>query len=99
MTSTTHSTDGEEPASVKKCPHANVVYCPLYHAAHEDGGLGCDDGWLDQFEYCGVSRSLNYDEEVAKLPQWKVAELAFREGAETARQQRITNMRTNGIKP
>lgn len=82
-----------------KCPHGNIVHCPLYVAAHEGDGLGCDDGHMG-FEGCAIDRGADYNQMVAKLCRKNpamVRECADRENAELARQQRARNMRAAGI--
>jgi hypothetical protein len=90
----------------RKCPHDNIVYCPLYLASHggEWGfGLGCDDGKLDQGG-CAVSRGMNYAETCIALAERVprlMAEVRFLEKAavEAAarKAQRDRNMRALGI--
>lgn len=78
------------------CPHTEIVYCPLYAAAHTSGSLGCDDGKLILGE-CAVSRGLDYPAAVARLPARVVAILRFREAAAAASAQRNRNMRALGL--
>lgn len=55
---------------VTECPHPLVRFCPLYHASHGingDYGHGCDDGRMNENNYCGVSRRIEYDRAVAIL--------------------------------
>lgn len=82
-----------------KCPHDNVVFCPLYHAAH--GGLGgsCDDGRLAEGG-CAVDRGLDYREGLARLNddgRRVAAQLRFLEEAERCAGQRRRNMRLLGL--
>jgi hypothetical protein len=83
------------------CPHADVRFCPLYHAAHmaEARGLSCDDGQLGGGE-CAASRSVSYARCVehlkAKCPGL-VEQLAWREEAERTTSQRKRNLNRNGI--
>lgn len=85
-----------------KCPHANIVNCPLYHAAHaptEFPGCGCDDGNLDQGG-CAVDRGMDYTATVAKMraidPRF-IAQMEWREAAEHIKEQRARNMRLSGV--
>lgn len=84
-----------------RCPHANILHCPLYLAAHipKPGYGGCDDGRLDEGG-CAVDRDMDYVEAVARLravdPRL-VAELEFEEQADEMRKTRARNMRLAGI--
>lgn len=78
------------------CPHAEIAFCPLYIAAHEGQGEGCDDGELMLFG-CAVSRGLDYAAAVARLSVRDVAILRFREAAAAAREQTTRNMRALGL--
>lgn len=84
----------------RRCPHANIVYCPLYHAAHIPHAGGCDDGELDT-GLCAVDRRrLNYRKEVELLRVHQpglVERLAFDEDEATRCEQRARNMRLSGI--
>lgn len=84
-----------------RCPHRDVQHCPLYHAAHYGGGLGCDDGKIDHAGgVCAVYRGANYRQLVelirVQLPgvvercEWNEA-LVERAG------QRARNLTLNGI--
>lgn len=72
----------------RKCPHANIQFCPLYVAAHglqtpEGELLGCDDGKLED-GHCAVDRGMPYAREVAKVRQAEpglVEQLQFKEQA------------------
>lgn len=87
------------------CPHQDIRFCPLYHAAHGgpefNGALGCTDG-REAEGGCGVDRSLDYHELLGKLraaaPRY-VAQLEWREAAEQIREtgQRHRNMRLTGV--
>lgn len=82
------------------CPHEMIQFCPLYVAAHEAGGLGCDDGRLGEHDGCAVTRKLNYGAALKRLVEVKpelVEECALAEYAEQARRQRERNTRLNGI--
>jgi Protein of unknown function (DUF5131) len=46
LTMTTLLSSHPQPAEDKQCPHSRIEFCPLYIAAHEAGGHGCDDGRL-----------------------------------------------------
>jgi len=48
------------------CPHSRIEFCPLYVAAHEAGGNGCDDGRLGEGG-CAVSRGMDYGRQLASL--------------------------------
>ena len=82
-----------------KCPHANIIHCPLYVASHAAIGIGCDDGGLADGG-CAVDRGMDYVCEVAKfraqMPR-EVAMLEWNERAEQMRQQRARNMRAAGV--
>lgn len=81
------------------CPHKNITHCPLYHAAHHGGGIGCDDGQLGSGE-CAVARGMNYSDEVAKLlvrDARLVAQLEWDKQAEDQMAQRRRNLAINGI--
>lgn len=84
---------------MNSCPHANIRFCPLYHAAHMIGGenlirFGCDDGRLDEGG-CAVDRGRSYAETVAELavasPRLAPI-LRFQEQAEQSAAQRRRNM-------
>lgn len=84
---------------MRRCPHPNIAYCPLYHAAHEVGGLGCDDGKLGNGS-CAVDRGADYGQMVSAL--WKarpelISEAAEAESLAMKRQQRERNMRAAGL--
>lgn len=86
----------------ERCPHANIVHCPLYVAAHIAGAPSCDDGKLDEMSGCAVDRNFEgyYGEKVAALSKMHpniVIECAFAENAEAVRAQRSRNMRMAGI--
>lgn len=90
-----------EPSEVtNKCPHADIRFCPLYHASHTAWGVGCDDGKASGWDGCGISRALNYGRLIAELsrvsPQM-IAECAFAENAEASKQQRNRNMKAAGL--
>lgn len=92
---------GERDSDRKRCPHVETKYCPLYHAAHEPIGLGCDDGKLGDHDGCAVDRgALKYAQAYAILninhPRI-VAECEWNEAKETRGRQIDRNMRTNGI--
>jgi len=58
------------PRRPTKCPHGNIVHCPLYIAAHYPG-LGeysCADGRLNEGG-CAVKRGLNYEKALARLSE------------------------------
>lgn len=90
-----------EPSEVtNKCPHADIRFCPLYHASHTAWALGCDDGKSSGWDGCGVSRALDYGRclaELAKVSSKMIAECAFAENAEVAKAQRNRNMKSAGL--
>ncbi len=81
------------------CPHKDIQFCPLYVAAHDGQGLGCDDGGLGYGE-CAVSRGLVYARQVelirVKCPGM-VEQLQWREDGQKTREQRARNLYLNGI--
>lgn len=88
----------------RRCPHPDIRFCPLYHAAHggkEFGGAhGCVDALCGQYG-CAVDEGrLDYRDAMEKLrrcaPRY-AAELAFREAAEQSAEQRARNMRLSGV--
>lgn len=84
---------------MRKCPHDRVEHCPLYVAAHEAGGFGCDDGRLQEGG-CAVDRGMDYGSAVARLCRANrelVQECAERESLWLKTEQRNRNMRVNGI--
>lgn len=78
------------------CPHADICFCPLYHATHEGQGLGCDDGRAGEGG-CAVDRGLDYAAAVARLDPVKVATLRFEEEGARERAQRDRNLRALGL--
>ena len=78
------------------CPHANIIFCPLYVVSHGGDPSGCVTGnWA---EGCAVQRGeMNYAREVAGCPARLVAALKWREDAERLKAQRNLNMRLNGV--
>ena len=78
-----------------QCPHANIIFCPLYIAAHE--GAGCDDGRLEEGG-CAVSRGMDYSTTIADLRPAIVVESRRRERENELADQRHRNMRNNGIR-
>lgn len=85
----------------RRCPHANIVHCPLYHAAHYGDvvGLSCDDGRLET-GFCATARKLDYARAVARLEAVRpdiVARCRFNEEAAEAAAQRRRNMRAAGL--
>lgn len=82
-----------------KCPHADIIHCPLAEAAHIAGAGGCDDGQLDQGG-CAVDRGQSYDEMVGRLTARHpriVAQCRWNEQLAERRDQRTRNMRLNGV--
>jgi hypothetical protein len=83
----------------RKCPHARIEFCPLYVAAHEGGGLGCDDGRLAEGG-CAASRGMDYGKALARLSYENrdlVLECAEREHQYMMIEQRRRNMKAAGI--
>lgn len=81
------------------CPHKDVQFCPLYVAAHDPAGLGCDDGELGHGE-CAVSRGMVYARQLelirVKCPGM-IEQLQWNEDGQKMRDQRAVNLRVNGI--
>lgn len=89
-------------SSTTKCPHENIVHCPLYHACHEPSrfpGCACDDGKLDQGG-CAIDRGMDYAATVAKMraidPRL-IAEMEWKEAEEQRQHQRVWNIRAAGL--
>ena len=83
----------------RKCPHDRIEFCPLYVAAHEAGGLGCDDGRLAEGG-CAVSRLMDYGRALARLSNENrelVLECAERESERMRTEQRRRNMKNLGL--
>lgn len=83
----------------RKCPHERIEFCPLYIAAHEAGGLGCDDGRLDEGG-CAISRLLDYGRALARLSNENrelVMECAEKESQYMRNEQRRRNMKNLGL--
>jgi hypothetical protein len=93
---------GERTGDGKRCPHGDVKFCPLYHAAHEaTGGLNCLDLEANGWNGCAVDRGkLKYDQVYAGLaiafPRI-VAECEWVEAKELRGRQIDRNIRLNGI--
>lgn len=84
----------------KKCPHADIRFCPLYHASHVGDGHGCDDGKAGGWDGCGVSRAMDYGRLLADLARVSpeiIKLCAEAENAEMSRQQRARNMKAAGL--
>lgn len=87
------------PDEDRKCPHSRIEFCPLYIAAHEASGYGCDDGRLGEGG-CAVSRSMNYGKALAALSHANrelVQECAERESLHMRLEQRSRNMKNLGL--
>lgn len=83
------------PPDETACPHAEIRFCPLYIASHENDGLGCVDGMVDP---CRVARGDGaYAAMVARLRPRLVAERRFLEEAEAMKAQRRRNLRAAGL--
>lgn len=77
------------------CPHADIRFCPLYHASHMDNVSGCDDGRLQE-GCCAVARGMDYHVAVAAMEAVEprlVAQLRFDEDAAARVAQQRRNMR------
>lgn len=86
-----------------KCPHGNIVHCPLYVASHSGfvatSARGCANGnWA---EGCSIERGEEaYHDAAAKLAKVcprLVQGCADRESEQLAREQRHRNMRAAGL--
>jgi len=87
------------PDEDRKCPHSRIEFCPLYIAAHEGGGFGCDDGRLGEGG-CAVKRFMDYGKALAKLSHANrelVMECAERESHHMKVEQRRLNMKNLGL--
>ena len=85
---------------MSKCPHDRIEHCPLYVAAHEGGGFGCDDGRLGEHEGCAVNRGMDYGRAVSRLCGARreiVQECAEAESLWLKTEQRKRNLSLNGI--
>lgn len=83
----------------RKCQHERIEFCPLYIAAHEGAGLGCDDGRLAEGG-CAVSRGMDYGKALARLSSENrdlVLECASRESEHMRIEQRRRNMKSLGL--
>lgn len=81
-----------------KCPHDDIMYCPLYIAAHGTG-LGCDDGRLGEGG-CAVDRGMSYRAERELIRTKKpglVEQAEWNEDLARRTAQRQRNLRVNGI--
>lgn len=85
---------------MKRCPHQDVQFCPLYVAMHVAGAGSCDDGHLWDGR-CAVDRGrMSYEGCVARL---RVSHPGLVEAAEWRRDlaeraaQRARNVRLNGL--
>lgn len=86
-------------AALKGCHHSRIEFCPLYVAAHEGDGFGCDDGRLAEGG-CEVSRGLDYGRSLATLSlanRVLVLECAERENHHVKVEQRRRNMKNLGL--
>lgn len=85
---------------MRRCPHWNIAYCPLYRAAHEAHGHSCDDGRLGEHDGCAVDRGADYGRTLAALCRANpelIREAAEAESAAMAARQRDNNMRAAGL--
>ena len=84
---------------MKRCPHADIQFCPLYHAAHIAGAGGCDDGQLGEGG-CAVSRGMDYRQAVKRLEVTQfamMAELEFKQRQNERREQQRRNLQAAGL--
>lgn len=88
----------------RRCPHEDIRFCPLYHAAHGgaefNGAKGCvdtdaepwacavDQGRMDYVRAAGAMR--------ARVPGY-IEQLEWTHEAEQSAEQRKRNMRAAGI--
>jgi hypothetical protein len=85
------------------CPHADIRFCPLYHAMHEGrcAGYSCDDGQLGPMPTgCGVTRGISYAAAIKGLLRVapEVVERCRAAEADAAsRAQRERNMRSAAV--
>lgn len=89
----------QPPPDDRKCPHARIEFCPLYIAAHEAAGFGCDDGRLGEGG-CAVSRGLDYGAALVMLSHANralVLECADRESHHMRIEQRRRNVKNLGL--
>jgi len=84
----------------RKCPHEDVQYCPLYHACHEGGAGGCDDGKIDE-NSCAVDRGrMEYGPSVRQLRKTHpllVAQCEMHQVRSATRGQIRRNLKHNGL--
>lgn len=83
------------------CPHRNIIYCPLYHAAHDAAisDLSCLHTGEFQWE-CLTDHGQSYlkmVEKVRAVAPRLVAQCKWNEDAEEHKQQRLRNLRAAGI--
>lgn len=83
-----------------RCPHANIIHCPLYVAAHDPDGLGCVSSRDDGFACDVAEGSMDYSAALGRLmaldPRM-VATLKWKEDNAARSTQRLQNMRALGI--
>jgi len=108
----TDDTTAASPGSVRRrcrkgtkstCPHANLVYCPLYVASHDPrlAVFGCDDGKMTEDSLCAASRGLDFNGMLAALEAGNplfIQSLAMRERNAAAQAQRVRNLQRSGLK-
>lgn len=84
-----------------RCPHDNIVYCPLYVAGHDAKLLKATCVTGDWQLGCSVERGKRkYGDLVAvlfELNRRLISELVFLEDADRLRQQRSRNRRAAGL--
>jgi len=82
----------------RKCPHADIRDCPLYHAGHEAGLPTCIAG--DWAYGCLVEQGASYDGILVRLRGVEpklVAVIEWNADARSRADQRARNMRAAGI--
>ena len=83
----------------RKCPHADVRFCPLYYAGHVAGAPSCfDDDWANG---CAAERNkLKYSAAVELLRiavPGLVEQVEWQEMLETRRGQMARNLKAAGL--
>ena len=81
-----------------KCPHENIVDCPLYHAMHVAGAISCLSADLQ--DGCRVDQGEDYEGIVAALRIQNpdlVAQCEWNSMLRERKEQRARNMRAAGL--
>ncbi len=83
----------------RRCPHAEIQFCPLYVAAHGASGLGCDFPDPDHCDWAGRSSYQVAIKRLAEHPAGRDAILAcdLSRQERDRREQRKRNLRLNGL--